>query len=206
MKQAAIVFLWIIHIAALIGIGLGYASFFLPKSPFTMLYLWLVLIFFFPFKELKTWILFMVFMAVGMIVEWLGVHTGWLFGQYVYGESFGWKLDGIPWLIGVNWAILTFCCHIIAKKIINSSYGAMALGATFMVLLDFFLEQICDYAGFWHFAGGAGWFNYICWWIIGFALQAVASRWELKGDFNTCLHLYVVQLIFALGLWIIIMT
>jgi putative membrane protein len=35
-----------------------------------------------------------------------------------------------------------------------------------MVLLDVFLEQICDYAGFWSFEQGAGWFNYLCWFVI----------------------------------------
>jgi putative membrane protein len=35
-----------------------------------------------------------------------------------------------------------------------------------MVLLDVFLEQICDYAGSGVLSRYMGWFNYLCWFVI----------------------------------------
>ncbi len=169
MKTGALIFLWIIHLSALVGIALGHEDFFLPKSPFTIMYLLVVVITFFPIDNLRTLALFVVCFATGMIVEWIGVHTGVLFGEYYYGVNFGPKLDGIPWLIGVNWAVLTLITHSIARKITSSPLLLAGIGAGLMVLLDFFLEQVCDFAGFWHFSGGAGWFNYLCWFVIAYA-------------------------------------
>ena len=202
--RIAIVFLWVLHLAALIGIAIGYEDFFLPKSPFTIMYLLFFLIFFFKIDSRNKLLLFMAFMITGIGVEWIGVHTGSLFGDYYYGKNFGPKLDGIPLLIGVNWALLTFTTHVIAKSIFKSPIAIIATGAALMVGFDYFLEQICDFAGFWHFEGGAGWFNYLCWFIIAGALHAVSLQFKLRGNKLISYHLYGVQLFFAISLWIII--
>ena len=206
VKKAAIAFLWLIHVSAIVGIAMGYDDFFLPKSPFTLVYLFFIAVLFIPVDSPKKLALFSAFFTTGFAVEWIGVHTGWLFGDYYYGKNFGPKIDGIPILIGVNWGVLTLCSHVIARKISDNIYIKAATGASLMVVLDFFLEQICDYAGFWHFAEGAGWFNYVCWWVIAFALHLIAGRARLKGDLTTALHLYIVQLLFAAALWILLLT
>lgn len=204
MKNALLLFLWIVHISALIGLALGYEDFFLGKSPFTMLLLAGLLIYYFPITDPKKILLFLSVTSIGIAVEWIGVHTGWLFGTYSYGNNFGPKLDGIPYLIGVNWAILTFCTHILSKRFLSNRWIIAGFGAALMVILDIFLEQICDYAGFWSFENGAGWFNYLCWFVIAYLLHLIAYSFNLKGDFKVCAHLYIVQLIFAAILWIII--
>jgi len=71
--RVVIIILWIIHIAALIGIALGFEDFFLPKSPFTMLYLLFLLIFFFKVDTSKKVLLFIGFIITGIIVEWVGI-------------------------------------------------------------------------------------------------------------------------------------
>jgi len=203
-KTVAIIMLWVIHVSALIGIAIGNADFFFPKSPFTLIYLAVLTIWFFPVNSVKKIGLFLLCFSTGMAVEWIGVHTGTLFGDYHYGVNMGWKLDGIPYLIGSNWALLTFITHELSRKYISNKWFIPIAGASLMVVLDFFLEQICDIAGFWHFTGGAGWFNYLCWFLIAMVLHAILLRFKLKGDLKISLHLYVVQLIFAIALWIII--
>ncbi|EAS19326.1 conserved hypothetical transmembrane protein [Flavobacteria bacterium BBFL7] len=204
IRKALIIFLWILHLSALIGLALDYKDFFLTKSPFTLLYLAIVLWICFPIQSLKKIGLFIICFTVGMLTEWIGVHTGSLFGDYYYGENLGPKLDGIPYLIGVNWAILAFISHAIAQNFIKNVTVKTFTAAGLMVILDFFLEQICDYAGYWHFNGGAGWWNYVCWFLIAAVLHTVLAFFKLQGDRNSSLHLYAAQLIFAIGLWIII--
>ncbi len=204
IKKAALIFLWVIHVAALIGIAMGHEDFFFPKSPFTMLYLLLLLVIWFPIKKLATLLLFFICFATGMTVEWIGVHTSWLFGTYEYLENFGIKLDGVPLLIGVNWGILVFITHKIAGDMHNNKFVQAAIGAGLMVFMDFFLEQICARAGFWEFTQGAGFYNYACWFAIGYLLQLLASHFNLQGDKQTAYHLYLAQTLFAAILWILI--
>ncbi len=207
MKNSLIIFLWIVHISALLGLSLGYTDFFLEKSPLTMLYLLALLAAYFPLIRTKTIAFFTFCFTVGLTVEWIGVHTGWLFGNYTYGNNFGPKLDGIPYLIGTNWALLTLCTHEIGSRFFQNRYLVSLAGSSLMVLLDFFLEQICDYAGFWSFDGsGAGVYNYLCWFVIAYGLHLLAFQLKIRGDLKIASHLYIVQLIFAAGLWIIIST
>lgn len=204
IKQVAIGFLWIIHLSAIIGIALGYETFFFPKSPFTMVYIMFMMVWWFPVNKIYTIGLFFICFAIGMLTEWIGIHTAWLFGDYRYLNNLGIKLDGVPLLIGVNWGILVFITHILAGHYYKNKWLRAMLGATLMVIMDYFLEQICAHAGFWEFTNGAGWYNYICWFAIGYVLQLLASRFQLQGDKRVALNLYLVQTLFAAILWILI--
>lgn len=206
IKKIAFAFLWVIHVSALIGIALGYDSFFLPKSGYTLVYVTILTIIWLPVDSTRKWMLFGLCFITGMTVEWIGVHTGALFGTYKYLDNIGPKLDGIPYLIGVNWTVLVFITHVLSLRLKKHVGIQAALGAGLMVFLDYFLEQICAYAGFWEFATGAGWYNYLCWFIIAYILQLIAHKVKLKGDLATALNLYIVQLVFAAALWIIITT
>lgn len=204
MKKGLIIFLWVMHVSALIGIALGYENFFYPKSPITLVYIAMLCILFYPVNKVKKVVAFSICFLTGMSVEWIGVHSGYLFGDYYYGINMGPKLDGIPYLIGLNWAVLTLITHQLSRSINTSVYVTPAMGASLMVFIDFFLEQICDVAGFWHFNGGAGWFNYLCWWVIAYILHLCLHALKIKGDRAISLHLYLVQLVFAAILWMII--
>ena len=47
---------------------------------------------------------------IGMFSEFIGVNYGVIFGEYIYGNNLGFKLFGVPFLIGLNWVILTVIC------------------------------------------------------------------------------------------------
>jgi putative membrane protein len=206
MKNSLILFLYIIHICALIGIGLGYADFFLPKSPLNLLYILLLTVLFYPLSSLKSLSYFFTVFVVGMAVEYVGVHTSWLFGEYYYGNNLGPKMDGVPYLIGVNWAVLTFVTAAISSNAIGNIYLKSALGAALMVLIDFFLEQVCDFSGYWFFKGGAGIFNYLCWFVVAFMLHIGLHKLSIRGNLKISIHIYLVQLLYAAILWLITTT
>lgn len=201
MKLAALVFLWVIHISAVVGVFLGYESFFLPKSPFTLLYILVLLISFYPVGTRKTAPLFALCFIVGMGSEWIGVHTGLLFGNYTYGVNFGPRVFGVPLFIGFNWGVLTFITHAIAKSVSDNKKAIVLMAASLMVFLDFFLEQISAFAGFWSFVGGVGWYNYVCWFIIACLLHVIMLGQKLEGDRSLSLNIYSVQLVFAAAIW-----
>ncbi|MDG2208732.1 MAG: carotenoid biosynthesis protein, partial [Flavobacteriales bacterium] len=43
--------------------------------------------------------------AGGLVVEIIGVQTGWLFGNYQYGIALGLQVAGVPVILGVLWWI-----------------------------------------------------------------------------------------------------
>ena len=107
--QLGVFLIWLLHISGLIGILSGYEAWFVPKTPFNLMLMALLFVWIFPLNTRRKALLFAFIWVAGIGAEWIGVHTGYLFGSYSYGENLGPKIDGIPYLIGVNWALGRFC-------------------------------------------------------------------------------------------------
>lgn len=121
-----------------------------PK-PSARLYLWLAACF-----------------TVGWLAEYVGVHGGWLFGEYVYGDVLGPKVAGIPIVIGVNWILVVYAvCGSLNFLDARVPRVAKALvGAAALVALDALIEPVAIRLDYWTWAQGdpplqnfVGWFG-----------------------------------------------
>jgi len=102
---------------------------------------------------------------IGFGAEVIGIHTGYLFGDYVYGPTLGPMLWEVPIIIGVNWFILAYCTGIVFSKISNDYYAAF-LGATAMTALDYIMEPVAVVLDMWYWkfevipaSNFVGWFG-----------------------------------------------
>ncbi|NEV93060.1 carotenoid biosynthesis protein [Psychroflexus sp. YR1-1] len=199
----AIGILWLFHISGIIGISLGFQDWFASRTALNLLIMFLALIFFFPMDSIKKWALFFLFGFLGVFVEYLGVTFGLFFGEYAYGNNFGPKILGVPLLIGVNWAMLTFICGAVANKLSDNIFLKSLLGTFMMLFLDLFMEKIAPIFDFWEFTGGyAPVDNYIAWGIISFIFLLIFHFAKLKGNFLISFHLYLVQLAFFIYFYV----
>lgn len=89
-------------------------------------------------NALRSWIIWLIVYLIGMIVELIGVNTGLLFGTYQYGENLGIKVFGVPFLIGINWGVITFLTANIANRFIKNKWLVILCGSILMVALDFY--------------------------------------------------------------------
>ncbi len=197
-KLSISVFLLVLfHIAAIIGISIGYKEWFVSKTPLTLFLSFVLLIINYPINSYKRWAFTGFFFFIGMLAEWIGVNQGWLFGNYVYGENMGPKFDGVPYFIGIYWAVLTFVTGDIAGRISGNLLIKIFTGAFLMVLLDFFMETAAPRFDFWTFEGGiAPLENYITWFAVAAFLHLILQKVKLQGNFYFSLALYLIQLIF----------
>ncbi|MEJ2585284.1 MAG: carotenoid biosynthesis protein [Robiginitalea sp.] len=198
---AGVFLLWLLHLSGLIGIAAGAADWFIPKTPLNLVVTTLIFFSIFPLNSFrKTGFTVFVF-AVGMTAEWIGVHTGYLFGTYSYGENLGPRLDGIPYLIGFNWAILSLASGSLSDGWKVPKPVRIGIGALIMVGLDFFIEGVAPLMDLWTFRGGAPpvW-NYVCWFGLALFFQWVYQRSGISGNRTISLHLIGVQLVFFIFL------
>lgn len=205
-KRALSIFtVWLFVISALIGIALGYVGWFIPKTPLNLALGAVLLLINFPTYSVKFWAVWWFAFITGMVVEILGVETGIIFGEYYYGENLGAKFLGVPYLIGVYWAVLSFICAFIGKRLVSSRLGSALCGALLMVSLDFFMEQRASAFDFWHFENNiVPLRNYFTWYVVGFGLQYLILTQVKTGDFQYSLHLYLSQLAFFIGCLLLI--
>jgi putative membrane protein len=112
-----------------------------------------------------------------MISEMLGVNFGLIFGEYSYGQNMGWKILGVPWMIGVNWAVLTYCTAVVTKKLTSSFYGSVTLSSLLMVGIDLLMEVSAPRFDYWEFEGGtAPLQNYIGWFAVALVAQFLFQK------------------------------
>ena len=133
----------------------------------------------------------------GMITEILGVQWGWIFGDYQYGEALGYKIFGVPLLIGINWSLLTIITAAIAQQFYQNIFMRIIIGVGLMIFLDLLIEPIAPELDFWVFDGGeAPLQNYIGWAAVALFLQAVFHYFKISivGWFPH--QLYLLQIIF----------
>jgi putative membrane protein len=193
----SIFLLVLFHLSAIIGISLGYREWFVEKTAFTLLLSFILLIWNFPLETTKKWLLVGVFFFSGMLAEWIGVNTGLLFGDYAYGENMGPKLDGVPYFIGIYWAVLTFITGSISCKVSQKMPIRIFTGASLMVLLDYAMETSAPIFDFWTFEGGTAPIeNYITWFIVAALLHLLYQKAQPQGSFKFSISLYLVLLMF----------
>jgi len=189
--------IYLFHVSAIIGALLGYKEWFIPKTPLNLSIIMVLMIWLFAIDSKRKVIASLIFFLTGIFVEWLGVNFSLLFGAYQYGNNLGTKVGGVPILIGVNWAILVLISGQIANKIHVSRWFKILIGASLMVILDFFMEVPAPHFDFWMFEGGiAPLRNYIAWFAIAALLHLVYQLLKIQGNFKLSFHLYICQLIF----------
>ncbi|MEN8811683.1 MAG: carotenoid biosynthesis protein [Candidatus Arcticimaribacter sp.] len=195
-NDIAIGIIWLFHLCGILGILYGDSQWFVGATPINLLLSFLLLMIT-SRRSTKVFIVAIIAFIVGMVAEALGVNYGLIFGHYQYGEALGWKVAGVPWLIGVNWSILVICCGAIAADLAGNFYTKVLLGVGLMLLLDFVIEPIAPILDFWEFTGGvAPLQNYIGWLAIALPLHIIyhGLKIELKGNFTH--HLFLLQIIF----------
>ena len=195
----AIGIVWIFHISALIGISLGFETWFVSKTPVNLLISSFLLILVFPIDTTKKAGVFALLWCLGMFSEWIGVHSGFLFGTYAYGSNLGPKIDGVPILIGINWALLSFISAVIAQRITSKGMLQVVYAAFLMLVLDFFMEQSAPRFDFWEFEGGEVPIkNYLTWLAVAVLFQIGIKVMRISGNLRFSAHLYGAQLLFFL--------
>ena len=192
----SIAIIWLFHVSGILGIIYGNSEWFISATPLILSINFALLLI---NCNSHKWFFHMVILGflTGMITEILGVQMGWIFGDYKYGNALGYKILGVPMLIGVNWALLTIITAAIAQQFYENLFMRIVIGVCLMIFLDLLIEPIAPVLDFWAFEGGnAPLQNYIGWTAVAIFLQSIFHyfRIEVKGWFPN--QLYLLQIIF----------
>lgn len=151
-------------------------------------------------KTIKNYFILFLVLAflVGMTAEWIGIHTGYLFGDYYYGENLGVKFDGVPLIIGINWGILTVCsCNFTSLFIKKSLWLSSFVSALLMMLLDVLIEPVAVTSDYWHWDSlHIPMYNYFCWFAVALPLHFLYFRWKLNEQNKVTIALFGVMVLF----------
>ena len=118
------------------------------------------------------WIFLLISFLFGMAIEILGVNTGEIFGVYSYGKTLGPKLMGVPYIIGINWFMLTYGAYLLFP--VRLTWLRILFVPIFMVAYDWVMEPVAIALDFWNWQGETiPLQNYIDWFIAATILAII---------------------------------
>lgn len=167
--------------------------------PFNLVSTTLILLYFHQSWNTAFAIFALTAFLVGFGIEWLGVHTGLIFGSYQYGHTLGFKLDDIPPLIGLNWLVLVYSVGVMSLKVHTNLWLRAAVGASLMVLLDILIEPVAIKHNMWSWNHAhVPLQNYVAWWIVAYGLVWLFLRLDFKKENVIAVWIYGAQFFFFL--------
>lgn len=172
------------HISGAIGMHTDARSWFISMTPLTLLLMSALILWNEKSITKSLWIYIALCTVVGFLAEVIGTNTGLLFGNYAYGNPFGFKVAAVPILIGILWFVtvyaignlVLFLYQTLFKNPIRSvfvNFALIVLAAAITTLFDYILEPAAISLGYWqwHPDGNIPTFNYVCWFFISGFLQ-----------------------------------
>jgi putative membrane protein len=172
--RSAVFFLTLVYVSGLIGMQTSFRLWFVQLTPANLLLSSGLLLWSMPgwSKVRAGWLLWAA--AVGFAAEVAGVNTGLLFGAYRYGSVLGWQSWNTPFIIAVNWMMVTYLANETVARILSNRSGVFhaAVAASFCTALDVVIEPTAIRLGYWTWAQEMPPMqNYVDWWIISFIIS-----------------------------------
>lgn len=197
LPRFALYFLVLVYFCGTLGILIN-PSFFLPFTPYSLVFT--TLVFLIHQNSAKSTAFFLGFSGValfGFFVEYLGLKTGWIFGNYWYGEALGIKRAGVPLSISLNWALLLSSGLLTVNEKIPNRLLASVLTALIVTGLDLIMEQVAPQLDYWYFKDGwAGLHNYLGWFLVSFSGAYLFHHSLIKGNSRIAKYLLLLQFLF----------
>lgn len=193
----SILIIWLFNISGIIGILSSYSDWFLKLTPLNLLIYLVLIIWNLEHISKKFLIAFSIPFFIGFLTEYLGVNYGLLFGTYSYGENLGVKIWGVPLMICVNWALLTFITADLSRLIHKNIIVRSFLGGLLMMILDLIIEVSAPRFDFWQFENNIiPLKNYIAWFVIGSIAHFLYHQISLKTNTKLSIHILVAVTLF----------
>ena len=186
------------HLVGSIGLAIPDSkSYFLSLSSYNLLLSFIIVIVSSQVKSLRFYIFILFVFLTGYFVEWIGVHTHYLFGNYKYGSNLGFKILDIPLIIGVNWVVLILVSHSISLKIVQHNIFTPIIASLLMVGLDFLIEPVAIKSDYWSWENNQiPLYNYVCWFLISLLIHIVYQKNKLTEQNSVYNCLYIVLVVF----------
>jgi uncharacterized membrane protein len=137
-------------------------------------------------------------------LEWLGVHTGVIFGDYQYHPVLRPQFAGVPLAIGFSWLTLLLSAAALERRLpfrphADAAFIRSLRIAVLLLVFDLVMEPGAVNLGYWRWQGGVvPWKNYLTWFGIGWALAFVTLRLDLwRRSFpKIAPHFYLAQMVY----------
>ncbi len=186
------------HIIGLVGIGFLHHEALLQTTPLHLLLMCALLLWSNRAGKPFRWWAGGTF-VLGFVVEWVGINTGVLFGDYTYGAVLGPKMGGVPLIIGINWVIvLAGTCSLCDRPGVPSRQKIIT-AALLATAFDWLIEPVAVKLDYWTWDDGhIPFFNYASWAGVSLVIASGWYRLKLRANHFAVALLWIQAVFFAI--------
>lgn len=189
--------IWLFAISGIIGVASSAQDWFLSLTPLNLLLSLLMVLIHIKTYNFKVVVALLIPFLFGFTAEVLGVNYGLIFGNYAYGENLGYKLLGVPLMIGINWTLLTVVTADVSTYISKNLIVSALIGAALMTGLDLVLEVSAPRFDFWEFDQGIVPIqNYVGWFVTAFLAHLAFQSFMVRTNKTISMHVLLSIFIF----------
>jgi bisanhydrobacterioruberin hydratase len=176
---------------------------FVKLIPFALLLSVLTLALFHGGFSNRTLLVFLFIFLFGFFAEVFGVNTGFVFGNYNYGNGLGIKLFNTPLMIGINWLLLVYLTASLTEKLNIKPVSKVLLASVIMLGYDVVLEQVAPVLDMWYWQNNEiPLKNYITWFLLALFFHSIVRFFNIKTANKIAPAILICQFIFFVVLWI----
>ncbi|WP_296620994.1 carotenoid biosynthesis protein [Marivirga sp.] len=181
----------------ILGILSDNREWFIEKTAFNLTLSFIILLL---YQKKYNWSLIWAFLFcyfIGYTAEYLGVNFGLIFGEYIYPDTLGPQLGGVPIIIGVNWFLITFCVASLIFPLKINAFIKVIIATILTVLIDVMIEPVAMEIDFWNWENNeVPLQNYLGWAVISFFIFSFYSIIKLSVRNKVAIILLFWQVIF----------
>lgn len=105
-------------------------------------------------------------------VEAVGVATGAVFGEYVYGDTMLLQWLGVPFVIALNWCVLTLATNDLALRFLPRPVAAAVVASILLALYDVVIEPVAIHLDYWRWSAvEVPLQNYLAWAVVALVIS-----------------------------------
>ena len=181
------------------------SSFFLDLIPYALLLSFILLVIFHdPKTDSKTLIVFSGIYLFSFFVEVIGVNSGFIFGEYRYGNNLGIKFFNTPLIIGINWLFLVYITSSVTEKLKIPGILRIITASAIMLVYDIILEQVASSLDMWYWENDRiPLQNYLAWFILALIYHSAIKFLGIQIRNKLALIMLICQFGFFLSLYMI---
>ncbi len=141
--------------------------------------------------------------AGGWLIEFIGVYSQSLFGNYHYTSVLGPSFGGVPIIMAFNWLMLIYAVGSVVQCLHLKLIGQVIVGGLIMVFLDFALENFAMAHNLWVWNNNTvPPLNYATWFVVSCLFLGRFLTTSKLSDNPIAFPLLLLQLIFFYGGWL----
>ena len=145
----------------------------------------------------KSFLIFGLIYFTGFFIEVLGVHTGLIFGRYIYGPGLGIKVLKTPLIIGLNWLLLVYVTVSLTERLNTGTAIKVLLSAGILLAYDLVLEQVAPKLEMWSWADETVPLqNYVAWYLIALLFTGIVKISGINMKNRLAALILICQIVF----------